>query len=136
MRRFSNIRVIVIVAVVLAGGAGAWWWRARSDSQLSFRTALVKRGDLVATINATGTIEPVEVVDVGAQVAGLIKAFGKDKSGNAIDYGSMVEEATVLARIDDSVYAADLALARAQVEQDKAGELSAAANPEQLKARL
>jgi HlyD family secretion protein len=96
----------------------------------------VKHGDLVATISATGTIEPVEVVDVGAQVAGLIRSFGQDKSGNTIDYGSIVDEGTVLASIDGSVYAADLALARAQVEQDKAGELSAAANLEQLKARL
>ena len=36
---------------------------------------------LVSTINATGTIEPMEVIDVGAQVAGLIRSFGKDKTG-------------------------------------------------------
>ena len=30
----------------------------------------LKRGDVAATISATGTIEPLEVVDVGAQVAG------------------------------------------------------------------
>src|SRR6266478_5647730 len=118
MRRFLKTPAIVIVAVVLAGGAVAWWWRARSNPQMLFRTALVKRGDLVATINATGTIEPVEVVDVGAQVAGLISSFGTDRSGKAIDYGSIVEEGSILAQIDDSVYAADLALANAQVEQD------------------
>jgi len=33
---------------------------------------------VIVTISASGTIEPVEVVDVGAQVAGLIKAFGTD----------------------------------------------------------
>jgi HlyD family secretion protein len=119
MRRFLKTPAIVIVVVVLVGGAGAWW-RSRGGPQLSFSTALVKRGDLVATINATGTIEPVEVVDVGAQVAGLIGSFGKDKNGKTIDYGSVVEEGTVLAKIDDSVYAADVALARAQLEQDKA----------------
>jgi HlyD family secretion protein len=96
----------------------------------------VKRGDLVATINATGTIEPVEVVDVGAQVAGLVSSFGKDKDGKTIDYGSLVEEGTVLAQIDESVYAADLAVAKAQVEQDIAGESSAAATLEQMKAKL
>jgi HlyD family secretion protein len=99
-------------------------------------TATVKHGDLVTTISATGTLEPIEVVDVGAQVAGLIKAFGKGKDGKTIDYGSIVQEGTVLANIDDSVYAADLALARAQVEQDKAGELSAAASFQQMKAKL
>jgi HlyD family secretion protein len=90
----------------------------------------------VSTISATGTIEPVEVVDVGAQVAGLIKSFGKDKDGKPIDYGSVVEEGSVLAQIDDSVYAADLGVARAQMEQDKAGEVSALANVEQMEARL
>src|SRR6266700_1214758 len=102
-------------------------WHARNGHMVLFNTATVKHGDIVATISATGTIEPVEVVDVGAQVAGLILSFGKGKDGNTIDYGSIVEEGTVLAKIDDSVYAADRSLARAQVEQDKAGELSAAA---------
>ena len=41
---------------------------------------MVQRGDLLATINATGTLEPEEVVDVGAQIAGEIESFGKDPS--------------------------------------------------------
>ena len=126
----SLIGVTVFVVVL-----GAWWAHARNDPKSSFRVAAVKRGDLVATITATGTIEPIEVVDVGAQVAGQIISFGKDKEGKTIDYGSTVEEGTVLAQIDDSVYAADVALAKAQLEQDKAGEVSAAANLEQAKAK-
>ena len=129
MQRFLKIPIIVAGVAVLAIGAGAWWWHARSSSQLSYRTALVKRGDVAATISASGTIEPVEVVDVGAQVAGLIKSFGTDISGRTIDYGSVVDEGAVLAKIDDSVYAADLSVARA-------GELSAVANVEQMKAKL
>ncbi len=136
MLPFLKKPVIAMIAVVLAGGTGAWWWHARNELLVSFRTAVVKRGDLVATINATGTIEPVEVVDVGAQVAGLVSSFGKDKDGKTIDYGSLVEEGTVLAQIDESVYAADLAVAKAQVEQDKAGESSAAATLEQMNAKL
>ena len=97
---------------------------------------MVKRGDVVATISASGTIEPVEVVDVGAQVAGQISEFGKDIAGKTIDYGSVVDEGAVLAKIDDSVYAAALAVAKAQVEQAKAGELSASANLDQMKAKL
>jgi HlyD family secretion protein len=122
-----------LIAVVALVG---WAWRGRNGHALTLTTAEVKHGDLVTTISATGTLEPIEVVDVGAQVAGLIKAFGKDKKGSTIDYGSVIEEGTVLANIDDSVYAADLALARAQVEQDKAGEMSADASLQQLKAKL
>ena len=97
---------------------------------------MVKRGDVAATISASGTIEPEEVVDVGAQVAGLIKSFGTDIEGRTIDYGSVIEQGAVLAKIDESVYAADLAVANAQMEQAKAGELSAAANLDQMKAKL
>ena len=61
--------------------------------------------------------------------------LAKDKDGKTIDYGSTVEEGTILAQIDDSVYAADVALAKAQLEQDKAGEVSAAANLEQTKSK-
>ena len=136
MQRFLKIPVIAVVIAVLALGAGAGWWHARNNSQLSFRTAAVKRGDVAATISASGTIEPIEVVDVGAQVAGLIKAFGTDINGKTIDYGSVIEEGAVLAKIDESVYAADLAVAKAQMEQDKARELSAAANLDQMKAKL
>jgi HlyD family secretion protein len=136
MYRFFRKPLIPLVVLVFAGGIVAWSWRGRNGSNTVFNMAEVKNGDLVATIRATGTIEPLEVVDVGAQVAGLIKAFGRDVNGKTIDYGSVVEEGSVLANIDDSVYAADLALARAQVEQDKAGELSAAANLQQIIAKL
>ena len=128
MNRFNKKTIIAIGVVAFIGIVGVWWWHTRSNPKMSFRTALVKRGDLVATISATGTVEPEEVVDVGAQVAGLILSFGKDKSGNTIDYGSIVGEDTILAQIDDTVYAADVALARAQLEQDKAKLAQAAAD--------
>ena len=135
MHRFLKKPLAVAGLVVLVAGVTGWQWRMRNGHNAGFTTATVKRGELAATIMATGTIEPVEVIDVGAQVAGLIKSFGKDKNGNSIDYGSAVEEGTVLARIDNSVYEADLSLARAQVEQDQAGELRAAADVEQMKAK-
>src|ERR1017187_10234737 len=136
MQRFLTRPVLAIAIIVLVGGAGFWWWHARDHSQLPFRTAMVKRGDVAATISASGTIEPEEVVEVGAQVGGLIKSFGTDIEGRTIDYGSVIEQGAVLAKIDESVYAADLAVARAQMEQDKAGELSANANLDQMEAKL
>jgi HlyD family secretion protein len=126
----SGLAILVVAALVVA-----WKWRAGNGHEVAYATALVKREDIVATISATGTVEPVEVVDVGAQVAGLIQSFGKDTKGGPIDYGSMVEEGSILARIDDSVYAADLDLATAQVEQNKAGEQRAAADLDQMKAK-
>ena len=129
MQHFLKPHFIAILIVTIAGGGGAWWWHARDHYQLSFRTVAVKRGDVVATISASGTIEPEEVVDVGAQVAGQIKSFGTDINGKTIDYGSVIADGAVLAKIDESVYAADLSVA-------KAGELSAIANLEQMNAKL
>jgi HlyD family secretion protein len=135
MRKSLRVPIIVALALVLVCAAGVWVWHARHASRPSWRTGTVRKGDLRATITATGTVEPEEVVDVGAQVAGQLLEFGRDKDGKTIDYGSKVESNTLLARIDARLYAADLALAKAAVDSDKAGELQAAANLEQMKAR-
>ncbi|HUI44387.1 MAG TPA: efflux RND transporter periplasmic adaptor subunit [Nitrospirota bacterium] len=90
----------------------------------------------MATISATGTVEPVQVVDVGAQVGGIIVSFGIDKSGKTVDYGSVVDRDTVLAKIDDSLYAAALETAKAQLQQAEANKISAEANVLQMKAKL
>jgi HlyD family secretion protein len=129
IQRFLKTPVIAALIAVLILGAGVVWWHARGSSQLSFLTAVVKRGDIAATINASGTIEPSETVDVGAQVAGRITSFGTDIAGKPVDFNSVVEKGAVLARIDDSVYAADLSVAKAEV-------LTAAANLEQMNAKL
>ncbi len=115
--------VILLVVVVV------WWWRPRGGNHLSFTLATVKHGEVTATISATGTIEPLEVVDVGAQVAGRISVFGTDSDRKSVDYGSIVEQGALLAKIDDSVYAADLSVAQAE-------QLSADANLEQMNAKL
>lgn len=52
----------------------------------------MKRGDLTVSIIATGTVEPEEVVDVGAQVAGQIVSFGEDADGKTVDYGSVIKK--------------------------------------------
>lgn len=81
---------------------------------------------------------PEEVADVGAQVAGRIRAFGEDPRhpGKPVDFSSEVEEGTVLAKIDDSIYAADVLQAEAQVEAAKANVLRAQADLAQMQARL
>ncbi|MDB5291260.1 MAG: efflux transporter, family, subunit [Massilia sp.] len=131
---FKLIAIFLGVAV-LAGG-GYWYWRYRSVPAYAFRTAEVKKGNLVPTIGATGTIEPEEVVDVGAQVAGLITTFGTDTNGKMVDYGSPVDVGTVLARIDDTLYTADASSAQAQLEQAQAGVTRAIADLGQMKAKL
>jgi HlyD family secretion protein len=130
--------IILVVLLAVAGGFGGWYYHNADNRSTSFRTVTVERGDLLTTINATGTIEPEEVIDVGAQVAGQIISFGSDPRGNGktIDYGSPVEKDTVLARIDESVYQAQVERARAQVEQAKSGVEQAEAQVAQAQANV
>jgi HlyD family secretion protein len=130
----KTLLLVIVTGTVIA--LAVWYFHKGESKNTFFRTAAVTRGDLVATINATGTVEPEELVDVGAQVAGQVLAFGTDEEGNTIDYGSPVGEGTILAKIDDTVYASDVAQATAQLEQAKAGVESAQAGLLQLKAKL
>jgi HlyD family secretion protein len=130
---------ILILSVILAGSVwgGIAYHRRQSPAPVNpFQQVAVRRGDLVATISATGTIEPEEVVDVGAQVAGQILTFGKDKNGKPIDYGSAVEAGTVLAQIDDSLYTSDVIQATAGLTQAQANVQRAEADLGQLKAKV
>src|SRR5271157_2933437 len=135
MRRIGVI-VVLIVAGLVAVGTGVWSFWFKGDKVSVFRTVPVKRGDLVATISATGTVEPVAAVDIGAQVAGVIIEFGKDEYGKPINWSSAVDKGTVLAKIDDRLYAATVKTAKAQVEQGQANVLASEANVLQMKAKL
>jgi HlyD family secretion protein len=132
MRRMLTL---IILAGLLVGG-GAAYWRRGSTSGVVFRTGQVERGDLVVSIGATGTVEPEEVIDVGAQVAGQILSFGEDAKGRTVDYGSPVEAGTVLARIDDALYTSEVTQAKAQVLSAKGGLQRAEADMGTLNAKL
>ena len=137
LRNFSWKKIVLFLGPILLIALALFWlWGKNNNRSPSYRLATVDRGDLEAVISATGTVEPEEVVDVGAQVAGKILAFGKDKHGKPIDYGSQVEAGTVLARIDDSLYAADVNQSKAQVAQAKANYQRSQADLGQLRAKL
>jgi HlyD family secretion protein len=95
---------------------------ARDNAKPAYRTEAVKRGTVVATVRATGTLEPAKVVDVGAQVDGPIVKLGADPNDpkKTIDYSTQVEEGTVLAQIDPVPYEARVTKARADLERARA----------------
>ena len=75
----KNLALILLIVVCGTGGMYYYLRTRPSRSPVeSVRTEPVKRGDLVSVIKATGTIEPEDVVDVGAQVMGRIEDLGVD----------------------------------------------------------
>ncbi len=128
--------LIFLLFVGAISGGTAYYLNQTAAPGVSVKTAPVRRDDLVVTIGATGTVEPEEVIDVGAQVLGKIQEFGTDPEGNPVDYGTPVTSGMVLARIDNSIYAAEVDQARAQLEQARANVLRSRADLEQMKARL
>jgi HlyD family secretion protein len=127
--------VILALLAVVGGGATYFADHWKSAPVVRFRTTEVERGDLLLTIEATGTVEPEEVVDVGAQVAGLIQEFGTDPHdpNKLIDYGTAVEQGTVLAKIDPTPYEAALDQAEATLERSQADLQQLEAKCEQAK---
>jgi HlyD family secretion protein len=128
----------LLIVVALAAGGGAYYIKYYTvDAPPSFRTATVKRDNLLPTISATGTLEPEELVDVGAQVTGRIIKFGPDPSApdedKTVDYRSVVKQKQLLALIDDTLYKAQRDQAQAFLERSKADLLQLKAKRDQAK---
>ncbi len=137
MKKVLKLLLVLIVLAALAAG-GIWGyrtWLSKKDI-VQFNTENVTRSDIFSTISATGTVEPEELVNVGAQVTGKIVTFGIDADGKSVDYGSPVKQGMVLANIDDVLYAAEVRSAQAAEQEAQASILSAKANIKQAEAKL
>ena len=71
-------------------------------------TAEVSQGDVIATVEATGTLEAVTTVQVGTQVSGTIKALHAD-------FNSQVRKGQVIAELDPSLFETQVEQAQATV---------------------
>jgi HlyD family secretion protein len=83
-----------IFLVLLVAAAGSWiYWRADADQGPAYRFANVERGDIEATVSATGALSAVTTVQVGTQVSGQVSAIHAD-------FNDKVTKGQLLARID------------------------------------
>jgi HlyD family secretion protein len=127
---------IIVLGLLVAGG---WWCFSEDEvavSSIAYKTMNVSKGQASRTIRATGTIEPEDLIDIGAQITGQIMAFGLDVEGKEVDYCSEVRKGQLLARIDDVTYKAEVTIATANLKSAKARLDSANANVLQLTAKL
>jgi HlyD family secretion protein len=117
----------IVVAVIAAAGFGLWKATAGRDAAPVYRLAKAERGNITASVSASGTLNAVTTVQVGSTISGQIREI-------LVDFNSPVKQGQLLARIDPESFelrvqqaAADLEAARTsllQRESDAASQRS------------
>src|SRR5258705_4059575 len=100
-----------LLVLVLAGGVGLYLWR--SERPTAYVTAPVTNGPLTVTVNATGTLQPQDQVDVGAEISGRVDAVN-------VDFNDRVSKGQVIAVINTDQIRAQLAQAQAALNAARA----------------
>ncbi len=113
---------LVLVAVAVAGFFAYRYFAGGQSEESHYRTARVEHGDVIQTVRATGTIQPIRLVQVGTQVNGPIRKL-------YVDYNTSVKAGDLVAQIDPTTYEAKLA-------QDQANLTESLANVEQTQVKL
>jgi HlyD family secretion protein len=111
--------VLVIVGLIALSGLGSWAY-LRGQNQVEYRTAKVERGDIEATISATGNPNAVVTVQVGSQVSGNIKELHAD-------FNTKVKKGQLVARIDPEIFEAKVNQAKGNLDNVRAAVLNARA---------
>tara|TARA_R110001583_G_scaffold77134_1_gene210288 strand:+ start:1631 stop:2857 length:1227 start_codon:yes stop_codon:yes gene_type:complete len=110
MKNKRNIVIGSIVILILAFTAYSFL-KDNDDVVIEAETLTVKKGDVTTMVTATGTIEPINQVDVGTQVSGVVEKI-------YVDYNSIVTEGQLIAELDKTNLRA--ALTQAQASYDNA----------------
>ena len=122
--------ILLLALLVVAGVAAAAWWSLRTTAAVHYTTVPATRGLVARTVSATGTANPELTIIVGSYVSGVIQSL-------SCDYNTKVKAGQVCARIDPRPYQslvdqakANLDIAKAQLEKDKANLVYAKINSE------
>jgi HlyD family secretion protein len=103
-------RILWIATLVVLVAAGITYYIrvdvSAAPTQLTFDA--VSRGDVVATVEATGTLQPLDTVQVGTQVSGTIASIGTD-------FNQLVKRGQVLATLDPAIFQTQIDQAKATV---------------------
>ncbi len=118
------IPVILVVAALLGW---AYTSQGRNTETVNYRLVQVQKGDLEAVVSATGTLDAVTTVQVGTQVSGIVDEI-------LVDYNDPVKAGQVVARIDKTLLANNVASSRAQLERNQAEQRYAAREFERIQA--
>jgi HlyD family secretion protein len=119
MKVLSRKALLVLIGVIALSAVGGWAY-LRGQSRVEYQTAKVERGDIEVTISATGNPNAVVTVQVGSQVSGNIKELHAD-------FNTKVKKGQLVARIDPEIFEAKVNQANGNLDNARAGVLSAQA---------
>ena len=111
---------IIIAVLIVAAGMGFFF--LHNSSRVQYQTKDIERCTITQVVEASGTINPVNIVSVGSTVSGLMKEI-------YVDYNSEVKKGQLLAQIDPATF-------QAQVDQNQAQINNAEANLAKLNAEM
>ena len=120
------IAAVVLIAII---STAAVVYTRRNKAEIQVQTAPLSRGDIVDTVGATGTLQAVTTVQVGSQVSGNIEWLGAD-------FNSIVRKNQVIARLDPSLFDAQLQQQRANLTQARANLTKANSDLDQRRVQL
>lgn len=102
-------KTLVIVAVAAIAALAVWLLSGgKKEEKITFDTAAVAPANIMNSITATGTIEPVTSVTVGTQVSGIVSKL-------YVDYNSVVKKGQVIAELDKTNLMSQLNTAKTQL---------------------
>lgn len=84
-------RFFILLGLLLAAGAAYYFFSSNSKQETTYLTESVTRGNVEKTVIASGSIESVNEVDVGAQASGKITKLYV-KLGQEIKKGEMIAD--------------------------------------------
>ncbi len=114
-RKPWKLALIALVGLAVLGGGGFAYhrWGPGAKTESAYITATVQRGDIEDQVSATGSLQPRDYVDVGAQVSGQLRKIH-------VEVGSEVKEGDLLAEIDAETSMARVDASRAQLRSQQA----------------
>ncbi|THF64725.1 efflux RND transporter periplasmic adaptor subunit [Pseudothauera nasutitermitis] len=116
-RRSRRLRTLLAAALLILGTAGGYFaWKHYNGVPTPedlYQFATVQRADIEDLVTATGTLQPRDYVDVGAQVSGQLKVFH-------VEVGSEVKAGDLLAEIDATVLQSKVDATHAQLRNLRA----------------
>lgn len=107
--------ILLGLAAIVGASAALVWPRlfGNGNPAANYQFAAVTRGDIEDVVTATGTLQPRDYVDVGAQVSGQLKKIH-------VEVGSVVKAGDLLGEIDSTVYLSKVDASRAQLRNLRA----------------